>query len=129
MPDHYHLLLWFPPDRGLANFFRDFKSLVGKRIVEWLRAEKLDKLLARFQLKRSPRRDKDARYCILQYNSYVKALDRSRPLRQKIGYIHLNPVRERLAPSPDAYPYSSARAYAGKGLSIVKVDLFDLPYD
>jgi hypothetical protein len=113
----------------LVNFLRDFKSLVGKRIVEWLRSEKLDRLLGRFQLKRTPRRDKDARYCILQYNSHVKSLSSSRALRQKIHYIHLNPVRERLAASAETYTYSTARLYAGVGLSIVKVDRLELPYD
>jgi len=129
MPDHYHLLMWFPPERHLVNFLRDFKSLVGRRIVECLRVEKLDRLLTRFRLKRTPRRDKDARYCILQYNSPVKALESSRALRQKIGYIHLNPVREELAASPEVYPYSTARNYAGYGLSIVKVERLELPYD
>jgi len=129
MPDHYHLLLWFPPERRPVDFLRDFKSLVGKRIIEWLRVEKLDRLLARFRLKREPRRDKDARYCILQYNSHVKVLDSSRALRQKIGYIHLNPVKEGLAASPEAYTYSSARNYAGYGLSIVKIERLELPYD
>ena len=129
MPDHYHLLLYLPPERRPVDFLRDFKSLVGKRIIEWLRVEKLDKLLARFQLKRTPRRDKDARYCILQYNSHVKALSSNHALRQKIQYIHLNPVREGLAASPDAYIYSSARIYAGLGLSIVKVDRLELPYE
>ncbi len=129
MPDHYHLLLWFPPERRPVDFLRDFKSLVGKRVVEWLQREKLERLLVRFQLKRALRRDRDARYCILQYNSHVKALSSSRALRQKIGYIHLNPVRERLATSPEAYAYSSARIYAGHGLSIVKVDRLELPYD
>ncbi|MFQ5694455.1 MAG: transposase [Terriglobia bacterium] len=129
MPDHYHLLLWFPSDRKLVDFLRDFKSLVGKQVVEWLQTEKLTRLLARFRLKSTPRRQKDARYCILQYNSHVKALSGSRALRRTIGYIHLNPVRERLAAAPEGYAYSSARAYTSKGSSVVKTDRLELPYD
>jgi len=36
-------------------------------------------------------------------------------LRQKVEYIHTNPVRKGLALSPDQWPYSSAALYAGKG--------------
>ena len=31
MPDHYHLLLGFPPVLRISNFLRDFKSYVGKQ--------------------------------------------------------------------------------------------------
>ena len=129
MPDHYHLLLNIPPDRRLLDFLRDFKSLVGRQILDWIRQSERDELLRRFALPRKGARNKDARYCVLQYNAYVKALDSPRALRQKSAYIHMNPVRERLAESPEAYPYSSARVYAGKGLSLVKVDRLELPYD
>lgn len=129
LPEHYHLLLCFPPQHRLVDFLRDFKSLVGKQIVEWLRQQKLNQLLARFELKRTPPRKRDPRYCILQYNSYVKTLLSTHAVRQKLNYIHVNPVRERLAATPEAYPQSSARAYAGKGLSLVKLDRLELPYD
>ena len=37
--------------------------------------------------------------------------------RQKLNYIHLNPVRAEFVVSPDEYMYSSAVDYAGgKGL-------------
>jgi len=129
MPDHYHLLLKIPADRRLLDFLRDFKSLVGRHVLDWVRQVDRDELLRRFALPRKGTRSKDARHCVLQYNTYVKALDNPRALRQKMAYIHMNPVRERLAESPEAYPYSSARAYAGKGLSLVKVDRLELPYD
>ncbi len=129
LPEHYHLLLWFPPQHRLVDFLRDFKSLVGKQVVEWLQQAKLSQLLARFEFRRAPRRARDARYCVLQHNSYVKTLLSSRALRQKLNYIHFNPVGQRLAATPEAYPQSSARAYAGQGLSIVKLDRLELPYD
>ena len=121
MPDHYHLLLWFPPEHDLVDLLRDFKSLVGGKIVEWLKREKLDALLAHFQLKNAPRRTRDARYCILQYNSYIKSVVGSSAMEQTLNYIHQNPVREGLVESPEEYPYSSGGAYAGKRFGPVKV--------
>ncbi|HXE74534.1 MAG TPA: transposase [Candidatus Xenobia bacterium] len=129
MPDHYHLLLWFPPERRLADFLRDFKSLAGKQIIDWLRREKLEQLLDRFRLARPPKQRRDARSSILQQKTHVKVLSTSRALGQKIEYIHMNPVVERLAESPHLYLHSSARAYAGTELTPAKVDLLELPYD
>ena len=103
MPDHCHILLWFPPRRRLVNFLRDFKSLVGRQILEWMRKEGLSRLLARCELKRTPRREKDARYCVLQYDNYVKELQGSQALWQKVNYIHFNPVEAGLASAPEAY--------------------------
>jgi len=129
LPDHYHLMVSFPPHKELVNFLRDFKSMVGKKVVAWLLEEKLDGLLACFQLRKVRRRPRDAQYCVLQYNSYVKPVLGVAAIRQKLQYIHLNPVRAGLAATPEAYPYSSAPAYAGKGLTWVKIDRLELPYD
>ncbi len=123
MPDHYHILLWFPPQHRLVSFLRDFKSLVGREILEWMRKQGLSRMLTRCELKRIPRREKDARYCVLQYNNYIKELQGSEALWQKVNYIHFNPVQAGLVSTPEAYSYSSARAYTGKGLSLVKIDL------
>ncbi len=123
MPDHYHMLLWFPPRHRLVDFLRDFKSLVGKQTLEWMRKQGLSRLLARCELKRTPHRQNEARYCVLQYDNYVKEMQGSQALRQKMNYIHFNPVQAGLVSRPEAYPYSSAKAYAGKGLSPVKIDL------
>ncbi len=59
---------------------------------------------------------------MLQYKNYVRALQGGQALWETVHYIHLNPVREGLALTPEAYTYSSAQAYAGQGLSIVKID-------
>lgn len=43
-------------------------------------------------------------------------------LRQKIDYIHANPVRKGLVDDPAHWPYSSAAAYAGSKSPIIPVD-------
>lgn len=125
MPEHYHLLLWFPPKGRFVDFLRDFKSLVGQRLVEWMRKEGMEQLLARFEVTRRPWRTKDARHCILQYGNYVKELAGGRILWQKIDYIHENPVRAGLVSKPEAYSYSSARAYTAREVGPVHVDVLD----
>jgi putative transposase len=122
MPDHYHLLISFPADRSLAGFLRDFKSLAGKQILEWLKDCRLPRLLANFHLNSDRQRGKDPTYCVLQYRNHVKRLPDYRAIVQKLAYIHLNPVRAGLAAKEEDYAYSSARVYAKNGASVLKIE-------
>jgi putative transposase len=121
MPDHYHLLIWFPPERHLVDFLRDFKSLVGRRIIDCLKEANLVRLLAQFQVAHPRVRRRDAKYCVLQYNNYIKAVLTSEGLWKTLDYIHMNPVKQGLARAPEDYPHSSAGAYTGRKSKVVEV--------
>ena len=47
-------------------------------------------------------------------------------IKQKVEYIHNNPVRDKIVAFPEDYYYSSARNYAGldNELAIILLDLF-----
>lgn len=126
MPNHFHLLIHFPAHRILVDFLRDFKSAVGFQIVEWLKSENQERVLLRLAVSQSHRRRKDARYAVWQRDSYLTPLLSERIIRQKLRYIHDNPVRAGLASAPADYPYSSAGVYAGRGATGVKIDLLDV---
>jgi len=126
MPNHFHLLVDFPPNSSLVDFLRDFKSVVGLRIVQWAKGENLIKLLSHLAVSRVPRRRKDARHAVWQRDSHLTPLLSERIIRQKLRYIHENPVRAGLVAAPEDYPYSSARVYAGRGETGVKIDLLDV---
>jgi len=40
----------------------------------------------------------------------------------KLNYLHNNPVKKKLSETPEAYPWSSARVYAGMGGGVVTVE-------
>ena len=122
MPDHFHLLIWFPENGRFVDFLRDFKSFVGRRVIQWLKGANRLKLLDRFRIARPGTRRKDPKYCVLQYNSYIKSVRSTRGLWETLEYIHLNPVKDGLAQAPDEYPYSSAAAYAGGESRIVIIE-------
>lgn len=121
LPDHFHLLLDFSTDKRLADFLRDFKSAVGRSVVDWAKGHNRTKLLAQFQLATSPRRTKDPSYCVLQPGSYARAVTSASMFRQKLEYIHANPVRECLVEKAIDYSYSSLRAYE-LGSGVVSID-------
>lgn len=110
LPDHFHLLLTFSPEKSLANFLRDFKSAVGRMIVDHLKQNN-SPLLSRLRLLAQPERRRDAVYCILQPRSYVRAVTSRSMFDQKLAYIHANPVREHLVGRATDFPYSSLRNY------------------
>lgn len=124
MPEHYHFLVWFPQQERFTSFLRDFKSLVGKQVLDWMRLAQLSALMSRFRLKSTPNRPRDPRFCILQYGNVVKAFEGgARVLMQKVNYIHENPVRAGLASKAEDYQYSSMRAYLGEQSCLVQVDV------
>ncbi len=115
LPDHFHLLLWFPPDRGFADFLRDFKSAVGRLLIDWAK-DKSPRLLAHLRLPAALKRRRDAIFRVLQPNSYVRAITSRSMYDQKLDYIHANPLREGLVQRAVDYPYSSLRNYElGRG--------------
>lgn len=113
LPDHYHLLLAIPPDVTLPSLLRDFKSAVGKQIVDSLARRCRRALLHRLRIARPPRRWKDARFRVLQADNFIKRIRSEKFFRQKLNYIHANPVRHGLVERTIDYPYSSARWYEG----------------
>ncbi len=111
LPDHFHLLLRFPPEKNFGDFLRDFKSSLGRLIIDWAETNDRQRLLARLRLSQPPARRKDARYRTLQENSHVKLVDSARLFNQKLDYIHANALREGLVERAIDYLYSSLRNY------------------
>ena len=50
-------------------------------------------------------------YPVWQEGSHPEAIFTEKFSRQKMDYLHLNPVRAGLVETPDEWPYSSAQAY------------------
>jgi REP element-mobilizing transposase RayT len=124
MPDHYHLLVTLKEGTSLANLLRDFKSSVGKQVVEGLSQSQRTELLERFRLPSSPRRRKDARYRVLQYDNYIVEVFTPRILCGKLEYMHSNPVKKGLTERPGDWEYSSWSAYELDKQAPLRVDRF-----
>lgn len=125
MPDHYHLLLTIKPSTSMVAFLRDFKSFVGRQIVVGLGKTGRDDLLKRFRLAGQPRRRKDARYKVLQPDNHIVEVFTPRVLRNKLEYIHNNPVKKGLVSQPGQWKYSSWRAYELSDETPIRIDRLD----
>lgn len=125
MPSHYHLLLGFPQGLLVSDFLRDFKSYVGKQVVERLQAEAALGLLEKFRGPGSPRRRRDPTYRVLQPDNDVRSVYSERFFRQKLEYIHNNPWKEGLVERTVDYPWSSCRAYMTGESQPIPIDSLD----
>jgi len=67
----------------------------------------------------------DRNYQLWEEGSHPQLIDHPKVLRQKLDYIHLNPVKRGYVDLPKYWRYSSARNYAGmEGLLPVYRDWF-----
>ena len=115
MPEHVHLMIAEAESASPAEVVQVFKQRVS-RFMHGEKAEALEQVAARCadgaaELRRFWQR----RY--YDFNVYTR-----RKMREKIEYMHANPVEEKLVAHPRDWPWSSWSFYAtGKGL--LKMDV------
>jgi putative transposase len=117
MPDHVHLLISEPARATPADVIQVFKQRVSRKLRARRRASHLQ-LGLRFPENGSfPRRFWQRRY--YDFNVYSR-----RKLREKLDYMHANPVIEKLVTHPKDWPWSSWSAYVGKP-ALLPIDFAD----
>ena len=112
MPSHIHAILWPKDGINLSDVIRDFKRFTSRKISN--EAEKQNRIdwLNRFTQARQINRAHDvSKYQVWQEGSHPEAIYTENFAKQKMDYIHLNPVRAGLVKTADEWPYSSARTY------------------
>jgi putative transposase len=110
MPDHLHLILWPDGEATVPEIMRDYKKFTSRRIIQQAQLEGIEAWTAAF---RHAGQDTGRSTNKVWQDSYWDTnIYTERFLRQKLNYVHHNPVRASLVASPDDYPYSSYRNYA-----------------
>jgi len=100
MPDHVHATVWFPQPGQLSSFMQNWKSRSSRQLKRFVRGH---------------------------FREYAKSLDPKQPFwlqkyyplnlytekkaREKLDYMHLNPVRAGLVEQACDWQWSSARYY------------------
>ncbi|KAA3655975.1 MAG: transposase [Calditrichaeota bacterium] len=109
MENHMHLIAYSPK---LSEEIRSFKSFTARQIIDHLKEAKNNFLLdqlAWHKLRHKQNQD----YQLWQEGSHPQEIQTPAMMRQKIEYIHLNPVKRGYVEHPEHWLYSSARNYAG----------------
>ena len=107
MPDHVHLLLSEPCGCAPSKMIQVFKQRVSRKLRARKRGSRSQLALPFPNEEKLHRRFWQRRY--YDFNVYSR-----RKLREKLDYIHANPVEEKLVRHPKDWPWSSWSAYVGK---------------
>lgn len=108
MENHLHLIA---SSNNLGKEMGDFKSYTAREIVDYLKERKSYRLLKELKIhKLSHKRDRE--HQVWQEGSHPELIYSDAMMRQKIEYIHYNPVRRGYVDDPVHWRYSSARNYA-----------------
>ncbi|HUU09691.1 MAG TPA: hypothetical protein VM431_04040 [Phycisphaerae bacterium] len=124
MPEHVHLLLLPADGVGVGAILRSVKQPVAKAAVSWVRQHRPQWLPRMLDLQPSGRRA----YRFWQPGGgYDRNLWTPQELREKIDYIHANPVRRGLVEHPRDWPWSSYRAWQEGTEEPLRIDRHSLP--
>jgi putative transposase len=111
MPNHLHLIVG--TDTDLHPVIRDFKRFTSRSIHDVLRADKRTTLLDWLSRATEPARRAKGEVGFWQSGFHPQAIHTERIFRQKLRYMHENPVRKGLVAKAEDWLHSSARIEAG----------------
>src|SRR3989304_8708999 len=110
MPTHLHAIVSTEGDHSLSDVMRDFKRHTGKKLVEVLKTSGWELPLRAFR-KAAQIAGKGNDYKVWDRDFHPQAIVEEEMFRQKVEYIHANPVRKGLVRAPEDWVYSSAGFY------------------
>ena len=127
MSNHIHMVVQ-SKDGKLSDLLRDFKKYIATKILSKIQTQpesRREWLLAYFQ-KACEHLKRAQQYKVWQDGYHAEHIYSNSFIKQKIEYIHNNPVKDKIVTLPEDYYFSSARNYAGleNELEIVLLDLF-----
>jgi len=100
MPDHVHAILWFTETARLGRFMQTWKSRASRQLKRFLRGQMRE--YAKSTERKQP---------FWQPKYYAINLYTQKKAKEKLDYIHLNPVRGGLVRQACDWRWSSARYY------------------
>ncbi len=117
MSNHLHWIASAPEDVNLSDVVRDFKKFTSYAIVQSILNDggesRRDWMMNLFGFA-GTRNTSNTRYQVWQNGSHAEALFSPKVFKQKLDYLHANPVRAGWVDRPEDYRYSSARDYLGE---------------
>ena len=128
MPSHVHLILSTDHPDGLAPIIQSFKSYTAKQILALLHdkqnVESRREWLPHHFAFHAKKNKTHSNFQVWKRDNHPIALYTPSVTRQKLDYIHDNPVQARIVAEAEHYLFSSASNYAEKDC-LFKVTLLE----
>lgn len=116
MTNHLHLIVGIKNGIAIGDVLRDFKKFTSKKIINAIQENQQESrkewLLNRFHF-RAANDKKIKEFKFWQEDNHIEQINTYDFFKQKLEYIHLNPVKQEFVVRPEDYFYSSARNYSG----------------
>jgi REP element-mobilizing transposase RayT len=114
MSSHIHILCKVEGDDLLSNVIKDFKTFTSKKIIETIveYPESRREWLLDYFRKSCEHLKRNQTYKVWQNGYHAEKTYSNKFIKQKINYIHNNPVVDKIVAYPEDYIFSSARNYA-----------------
>lgn len=109
LENHLHLIVQSEHlDRDIARF----KSYTARRLISYLTEYKVKNILEQLMFYKKAHK-KDRSYQFWQEGAHPELIQDEDMMRQKVDYIHQNPVKRGYIDRASHWRYSSARNYEG----------------
>ena len=109
LENHLHLLAQSPElDKDVAKF----KSYTAQQLIKWLTERKAKTVLDQLVFYKKAHKD-DRAYQFWQEGVHPELIQDEVMMRQKVEYIHQNPVKRGYVDRAEHWRYSSGRNYLG----------------
>ncbi len=109
LENHMHLVVQSNQlDKDIARF----KSFTAKRLIRYLDENNIKTILEQLAFYKKAHKD-DRAYQFWQEGVHPEWIQNEAMMRQKVEYIHQNPVKRGYVDEAEHWRYSSARNYAG----------------
>ncbi len=116
LENHMHFIA---QSDSISRDIARFKSYTGKKLIQFLLEEKIKTILDQLVFYKKAHKS-DRTYQFWQEGVHPEQVQSNEMMRQKVEYVHYNPVTRGYVDRPEHWRYSSARNYA-KMKGFVKV--------
>lgn len=120
MPNHIHLVVTIADGKTISGCIGNLKRITSRQISSRLEQTKNRTLISRLHEAAGKEPADDCRIWKPRFDCF--ALHDIETIRQKIAYVHNNPVKAGLVTCDVDWPYSSAAAYMGMPGGVVPID-------
>jgi REP element-mobilizing transposase RayT len=120
MTNHIHLIARSKESNQLSDTIRDFKKFTAKQLLESISQpteSRSDWMLKRFEFA-AKAHQRNSEYQVWTHENHAVELFSNDFTKQKLNYIHQNPVRAGIVDIAENYLFSSARNYCGLNAKI-----------
>ena len=123
MSNHLHLVI-SAKNENLSEILRDFKKFTSRQIIQAItgnQKESRKRWILNIFREEGINNSRNTGFQVWRQENRPQELYSAMFIKQKMDYIHNNPVEAGLVDKAEEYLYSSARDYCGKGKGLLDI--------